>query len=303
MQGIIQGLKRSPDVVYVNGLFNARFSIPLQALSLIRRGHILCIAPRGELDAGALALKGHKKKAYIRAANATRLLDRAFWHASTEVEANNIRSQFPRAKNIIVRENDTELPWAAAEPKQSENTYLNAVFMSRVSPKKGLHVALHALASVKSRVNFDIIGPPEDARYVAECESIINALPENVTARFLGPKEPEALRESLTKYDLMLFPTAGENFGHAIAEGLSVACPIFCTDTTPWSAILRDGGGQVIASSEPQKWAKAIESYAQLGPEGWHEKRLQAASAYQAWRNAPVKPHFFDLLERSAEKV
>ena len=45
--------------------------------------------------------------------------------------------------------------------------------------------------------------------------------------------------------DIFLFPTRGENFGHVVAEALSVGCPVLTTPTTIWTDLLTSGGGSV----------------------------------------------------------
>lgn len=299
LRGIRRALEGGPDVVYINGLFNARFSITLQLLLTLRRRPTLVIAPRGELDPGALDIKSGKKKTYLRFAALMRLLDDAIWHASSDLEANNIKRAFPRANTVIIRENDTLLPRVALRPQLGAETTLKAAFISRLSPKKGLHVALEALQSVSSPIHFDIFGPAEDHDYVRACETLVERLPAHAKVTFHGPMAPDSVRDILTGYHITLFPTAAENFGHVIAESLSVGTPVMCPDTTPWSPRLCAGGGVVVPTREVADWAHHIEEYAGAGREKWFHNRLDAAAAFDEWRRESDEQHFFELLETS----
>lgn len=310
-RGIQRSLRLYPDVIYANSLFSPRTSIIFQILCRLPGKPTLALAPRGELDPGALAIRSKKKRAYLKWTEKAKLLDNIIWHASSEIEAKNIRDAIPNAERIIVRENDTQLPSVAYRPRtekgedrwgrvdEARRSVLKAVFFSRLSQKKGLDVALKALHSVRCRVDLDVFGPEEDLAYVARCRKLSNLLPEHINVRFMGPIKPSRTRSVLAEYDLKLFPTAAENFAHVIAECLSVACPVMCTDATPWSPHLYAGGGVVVPTQNPVDWADAIESYARGGRCFWRSARQSAADAYDNWRAGGPKQHFFELLEES----
>ena len=80
----------------------------------------------------------------------------------------------------------------------------------------------------------------------------------------------------------MLMPTAGENFGHVIAEALSVSCPVMCTPATPWTECLTAGGGLVVDTLEPHDWRVAIERLAAASPAERLAFRLRAGEAFKA---------------------
>jgi hypothetical protein len=45
----------------------------------------------------------------------------------------------------------------------------------------------------------------------------------------------------LAEYDLFLFPTLGENYGHVISEALASGCPVVISDQTPWRNLEAEG--------------------------------------------------------------
>ena len=173
------------------------------------------------------------------------------------------------------------------------------MFVSRISEKKGLTVLLAALRQVKAEVVLDIYGPEEDQREVAAAKRIVEQLPENVSCRFLGDVPFETVREVFSRYDVFAFPTAGENFGHVIAESLSAGCAVMVTDTTPWSDTVRAGGGVVVESRDVADWTRSIEQYAAGGPDTWERSRPSTAAAYSRWAKAPKGRHVFELLPTS----
>jgi glycosyltransferase involved in cell wall biosynthesis len=300
----LRGLKElrntSPDVIYINSFFNWKFSILPQFLS---KFHFfgtpkILLAPRGEFDPGALAIRARKKSFYLFAYRILRLHIGVTWHASAEMEAGAIRRLWGRKARVLIRENETSLPTLAREPSTHEGP-VRIAFLGRLAPKKGLLVALEALAGTRLPAIFDIYGPEEDTNYVKACREVASQLPQNVMVRFHGAIRPEIVPETLQEYDCMLVPTAGENFGHVIAESLSASCPVICSSMTPWTDRLKAGGGIVVGTLDPNDWRLAIESIARASPEDRLALRLKAGSAFNVWHASSEAPHVFTMLDES----
>ena len=290
-----------PDALYLNSFFNWKFSILPQIAHLLGMfgAARLVIAPRGEFSRGALAIRSGKKERFVRLYALSRLDRRVIWHASTVEERDDIVRIFDPTDSILVRENDTRLPLLAQDPVTQPGERLSLVFLSRISEKKGLHTLLEALLHTRESVALSIFGFAEDPRYLAQCEEMLKLLPAHVSCTFRGPVDADVARDAFAGFDLFAFPTAGENFGHAIAESLSVSCPIMCSDTTPWTRLIQaHGAGVVIDSLDPGEWARAIDDYATLSPGERASRRHAAGKAYEAWRSDDKGPHLFELLSR-----
>jgi glycosyltransferase involved in cell wall biosynthesis len=291
-----------PEVVYLNSFFNWHFSIMPQLASAfgVFRGARLAIAPRGELSPGALAIRPRKKHIFIRLYVLVRLDRRIVWHASSKQESDEIAGVFGHNTEILIRENETQLPLYARQPTGVPDKILALVFLSRISEKKGLHTLLQSLMHTHEPVHLSVFGHEEDARYLARCEDLASRLPVNVTCEFHGPVAAELVRDTFARFDLFAFPTAGENFGHVIAESLSVSCPVMCADTTPWTRTLAlHRGGVIVRSRDPREWAEAIDSFAELSSEARVQKRLNAGAAYEKWRSGDKGDHIFEQLRRT----
>jgi glycosyltransferase involved in cell wall biosynthesis len=90
-----------------------------------------------------------------------------------------------------------------------------------------------------------VVGAFDDHEYERACRALANSEAVRGHVEFVGPATREQVLEELLIADAFVFPTAGENFGHVIAEALSMACPVVASDYTPWSPILSAGGGDV----------------------------------------------------------
>ncbi|QHK20134.1 glycosyltransferase [Pseudarthrobacter psychrotolerans] len=301
LRGMREVLSWKPNVVYVNSFFDAKYSIIPQLLFRTGIFHpdVFIIAPRGEFSPGALTIKGTKKQAYLLVFRLMGLPRRVLWHASTANEEHDIRTVLGLKARILVREDDTLLPSAAAPAEaRLEPGILHAVSLSRLSPKKGVVTLLEGLQRVSEPMVLDVIGPAEDSDYFEQCRAAAAAVPANVQVNFVGPKDPDEIRATLAAYDVFFCPTKGENFGHVIAEALSVSCPVLCADVTPWTELLASGGGQVVPQNTAEGWARVVESYARLTHGERFERRLAAGKAYDQWQSDSSQPHFFTLLEK-----
>jgi len=294
--------QKRPDVIYLNGYFDPRFSILPQLLW--RVGYwgraVRLLAPRGEFGSGALERRTAKKRAYMALYRLLGLHRRIYWHASSELEAAAIRKQWGQKTVVLIRENDTLLPERAHRvdgvPAETIGAPLQAVFLGRIVEHKGLHLALEALAQVTEPVDLDVFGPAEDDAYLKRCQTLAARLPDTIRARFHGALEPEQTRSTLEAFDVLVMPTAGENFGHVIAESLSASCAVLCSTHTPWNEVLASGGGEALPL-EVDRWASALQRWSALSSADRVTARRRAGAAYDQWRSRPAAPHVFELLE------
>lgn len=291
---------RRPEVIYLNSFFDARFSIIPQALAKLGffGSATIALAPRGEFGTGALSLKSRKKRAFIAAYKATGMYRGTVWQASSEREARDLRAALPRAGRVLVHEDDVALPAQASPIPQTDPGRLRAVNIGRLVPIKGVAPLLQALALVDQPLVLDIYGPDEDPTYAAWCRELAGLVSPRVEVHFRGEIPHGQVRSTLSQYDLMLFPTEGENFGHVVAEALSVGCPVMCGDTTPWTERLRHGGGVIVEPRGIAEWATAVDLYAAQDPAQIRARRQDAAAAYERWRAASEhRPHLFELFQ------
>ena len=288
----------TPDVLYLNSVFDARFAVlplVLRRLGLARAACML-LAPRGEFDSGALAVKRPKKAVFLALATRLRLFSGVVWHASTPLEAARIRAVLGDDVDVVVRENETSLPERARRTPPPRSSQLELVSLGRISPKKRTHLLIEALAHVGRPVRLVVIGPDDDAAYARRCRAAAAALPETATVEFRGSLSHEDAMEALSQAHAMATATAGENFGHTIAEALSVGRPVLVSDTTPWSDRVRAGGGSVVLDSD---WAATISTWSRSGQDELDRRASAAADAYDDWRAADQAPHVFDLVRQA----
>ncbi len=274
------------DILYLNSFFSKTVSvIPI----LAHRFGLLCekpivLAPRGEFSSGALALKRHKKTMYIKFSKALGLHRKVYWQASSEFEKEDIQRAMGADQDRIWIASD--LPASISASVQSsfknEGNALKIVFLSRISAKKNLGYALERLSKLDIQVVFNIYGPAEDATYWRDCEAQISTLPPNIQVLYHGTVLPEDVPSIMASHDLFFLPTRGENYGHVIAEALSVGTPVLISDATPWRDLAKQGLGADLPLHDPSGFNMYIEQLHSAGAEHRHHLRYNIIQTYQA---------------------
>jgi glycosyltransferase involved in cell wall biosynthesis len=290
-------LRSTPfDLLYTNSLLSPVFTLlPILAVRLgLIEARALAIAPRGEMSPGALSLKSVKKRLFLRWCNLLLGIE-VIWHASAEREATEIIAVFPSA-NVVINPDQVSLPPDAMQPILNPGA-VRIVFISRICRKKNLQLILEALAGQSGPIDLDIYGPIEDHAYWKYCQSLMTDLPPGVRAQYCGELEHGEVTRTFAQYDAFVLPTLGENFGHVIAESLSAACPVVCSDRTPWTDVLEAGGGRVIQHLTTEDWAAELERLAALSPQDRLRDRKKAGAAYVAWSRAAAGKNFLEVVQ------
>lgn len=171
-------------------------------------------------------------------------------------------------------------------------------FVGRIVPIKNLVVALEALVGFPTPIRLNVLGTPEDRAYLGRCQQVLGRLPTHVSVELWGDTPHDAVVEQLRRSHAMVLPTAGENFGHAIAEALSVGCPVLIPDTTPWTPVIEKGAGWLISPTDPTPLREALNRLSNVSTEEWLSKREEVLRLFEHWSSTRRgDPLFADALD------
>lgn len=249
-----------PDIIYVSSIFSANQTYPLLDLSKEKRIPLL-LAPRGELNDNALAIKRVKKKLYLISLKLLRKLSSTSFQATSEEEKRNIIHNLGvEANRVFLLPNIPMLP-VHKEETSKKTGHLKMCFVGRIVENKNLLIALKAVIEVKSYIEFDIYGPSEEKDYWEECQKVIKEAPENIQITYKGALPPAEMRKAYNYYDCLISPTRFENYGQAIVEAMLNDVPVIISKgTTPWDDIEEQGAGYSIPLSDIVGFTKAIDT-------------------------------------------
>ncbi|OYQ77612.1 hypothetical protein B9T12_06515 [Wohlfahrtiimonas chitiniclastica] len=267
------------DIIYLNSFFANNFTIkPLLALQKTNIKPIL-LAPRGEFSQGAMNIKSFKKQCYLKLF--AWLYKSLKFQASSSFEAQDILRNLPWLNHndvYVALDLPKKYLYDEASIENNSTSELKLVFLSRISPMKNLEYALDILKKTSHPIQFDIYGPIEDSSFWQKCLDKITALPNHINVTYCGALIPKEVPTILSKYDLFFLPTRGENYGHVIAEALSVGTPVLISDQTPWQNLQQQGLGWEFPLNAPEQFIATIEM---LATSSIDEKMELRSTAYK----------------------
>ena len=262
-RGLLGVLHETPhDVLYINSFFDRQFSIPPMVARRLRGDRRRAIlVPRGEFSAGALGLNATRKRAYLSLAKATGLMRDIVFHATSEAEIADVRRVFPRNDVRMISNFRLIEPLPTRVPRDVGQA-LQLVFVGRISPVKGLDVALKALARVRCPIDFRVYGPVGDADHLVACRDLESRLPDHIRVAFNGAVPNSEIADVMASADLLFLPSRSENFGHSIFESLAAGTPVLIGEHTPWRKLEGQHAGFDLPLSDLDGLARAIERIA-----------------------------------------
>lgn len=248
--------------------FNANLNTPI------------ILSPRGEFAPASFKIKLCKKKAYVFLSKLIKLFHGVVWHVSTQHEKEDLDNvmEIPNSKVYIAEDLPIKpLGNQVNSFKRKSDDILKVVFLSRISPEKNLKYALNVLKRTKCQIVFDIYGFIDDKRYWQECLTIINEIQANnllLSISYLGSLYPNEVVNTFSKYDIFLFPSGGENYGHVIAESLIAGTPVLTSNKTPWKMLVNDKLGWDFDLKYENKFVEVLESVAKMSIEERNSRRI-----------------------------
>lgn len=268
-----------PDMLYLQSLFNG-CTVPCLSCAK-KRGIPVLLAPRGELCAGAMKKK-YKKVPYIAYLRLAGLAKSLSFQSTSEDELGGIRKYFGASARCFGLTNIPSMPAGEYVHPGKKPGEARLVFLSRIVPKKNLRQAVDALKGVKGKVCLDVYGPIEDCEYYNDCLAVARELPDSMTVSYKGTIAPGKSAAVFAGYDAFIFPTRSENYGHVIAEALSVGCPVVVSDQTPWDFGGFPEAGSALPLGSIDLWERTIQSVVDADGKEMAHKRQAAADYFRS---------------------
>ena len=245
------------DIMHINGFWSHPVFVGHKVAR--RSSTPFILRPAGSFEPWRLKntpVKWLKKKIYINSLGKNIIRDAACLHAASEAEARNFRLMGYRGPVTIIpnginpdffsigNEEDAEDQWPIIKGRQV------VLFMSRLSPEKGLDQLIPAWANIVKRREFRdallVISGPDDRGYQKTVIDMIEcfALERNilVTGMVWGQSKVDLYRRA----DIFVLPSYSENFGIVVIEALACGTPVVTTTGTPWKQLDSFGIGRCV---------------------------------------------------------
>ena len=245
---------RTADVVHVHAMwepFNLRVAACCRAV-----GVPYVVTPHGMLDDWCMAQKPWKKRLHLALHGRAFLEGAASVHCTAAAELQQSAKWFPRGRgrvvpNLMDLKAFEVLPGieeaVAAFPEISQHA-VRLLFLSRVSPKKGVQHLVDAVAQlVHDGVDaVALIAGGADADYRVALDARAQKLGITHRIVYLGHVGGTLKLSLIQACDMMVIPSSQENFGFVFFESLAAGTPVVTTELVDTRDELRGSGGAVI---------------------------------------------------------
>ncbi len=233
------------DTVIINGLFSFWYSVlPLFLANIYNRKKVL-VAVRGMLHKSALSVKPSKKMMFLAFARGFGLYKKPILLATSLLEKQEIEKSLGKVK-IEIAPNIPISPINLQEIEQKQfkpNGILRLLFLGRISPEKNPIAVLKALQTINIDINIHFVGSGIDKNYAQNFNNEIKLLPTNIKVKHTEELPHTEIKTLFFNSDIMVLPSLGENFGHAIFESFAHATPVIIGNNTPWQNIEQQKAG------------------------------------------------------------
>jgi glycosyltransferase involved in cell wall biosynthesis len=157
--------------------------------------------------------------------------------SQAEREELSLRGVDPR--KIVIRRNGIDLEGFAPPPQPGgfrrrlglESSDRLVLYLGRISKKKGIDLLVRSLCDERlAEIHLAVVGSDDYDGHLDDLRDLVagSALQARVT--FTGPLYGQDKVQALHDSDVLVLPSASENFGNVVAEAVACGTPVIVTD-------------------------------------------------------------------------
>ncbi|HEY7299146.1 MAG TPA: glycosyltransferase [Xanthobacteraceae bacterium] len=251
------------DAVHIHTIF----LWPTWAAARIATRHGLpyVLSPRGMLVKDLIQRRSRlAKSVWIKLIERRNLERASAIHVTSEIETAELQRFNWHLPQVTAIPNGVDVlqPATAAEPsddiKQVMAEQPLALFLGRISWKKGLDRLLHALARTTT-ARLAIVGP-DDEHLVLKLAQLSEQLQIRDRVSFI----PRVVRGSdkdhlFAAARVFVLPSYSENMGNVVLEAMQRGVPVITTPEVGAAEIVREAGSGLVVDGEPEALGSTIE--------------------------------------------
>jgi glycosyltransferase involved in cell wall biosynthesis len=235
-----------PKVVHQHSIWSGLSRVTLQWRQRYRTPIVL--AAQGALEPWCLRKSRWKKRLALVGYESANLDGASCLQACGEHEVGSYRD-FGLRNPIALIPNGISESWlnSPVDPKAFRRNHgipegvRIALFVSRITPKKGLPMAIKALYGLRRQFQgwLFVIAGIDEFGHQREVEELTQRLGMKTSVRFIGPVHGEDKRNAFAAAELFLLPTHSEGNPMVVLEALGASVPVITTKGAPWRDLVR----------------------------------------------------------------
>lgn len=223
------------------------------------RGVPYVLAPSGSLQPWALRnglARTIKKSLYLAAIGKSILEGAACIRAASSQEAENVQRLGYRGPVTVIPNGIHLEDFDLSDSPDAETWWPQlrdrpvVLFMSRISPEKGLDMLISAWAELTKpacgRDALLVIAGPDYRGYRKQVEAMVDGRGLGRQVCMIGMVQGVQKAALLRRADVFVLPSYSENFGIVVAEALACGTPVITTTAAPWEQLQQIDAGRWI---------------------------------------------------------
>ena len=232
------------DLVHINGIYTFPVTVAAWCAQRCQKPHI--VALRNGLDPYMFEIRRFKKLLGFRLYVKPILNHADAIHATAAQEVEHARSfgvqgDFLVIPNGIDSVDPEKLPAVGyADDFWPQLRFKRIVlFLSRLSPQKGLDMLIPAWAAIRKTIDDAIlvIAGPDYQGYASFVHQLVDRHGVRDSVLLTGEVNGDRKWALYNSAELFVLPSYSENFGNVIAEALAFKVPVLTTTATPWTVL------------------------------------------------------------------
>jgi glycosyltransferase involved in cell wall biosynthesis len=306
------------DIVHQHGIWTGVSSATL--IFSQKKNIPTIIAPHGSLNKWALNLSRWKKKIALSLYERDNLKLASCLHATSENEISDFRN-FGLNNPIAYIENGIQGKYLSvggnANRFREKNSFVTdkriLLFLSRISPKKGLMMLVEAINSIQDYfADWQlIIAGIDEFNHKKEVESLIKQLNLVDRIKIIGPLFDQAKNDAFAAAELFILPSYSEGSPMVVLDSLAAGVPVITTKASSWSDLAEykcgwwtDISTSAIGIALQEAVNMTAEDLQQMGEQGknliaskytWPQLAQKTISLYDWLLGRDDKPDFVQL--------
>lgn len=246
------------DIVHIQTIFRTPIPLSLFLASVFNKPILL--TPRGSLGRWCVDQGSNYKQAWLKYFIKP-FLHKIVWHATAEMEKNEIINIFPNAKVIVIpngfntKEFDNynimnKRQFVATFAKKDLDADQIIVSMARLHKIKGFDILIDSFSIVvKKFPKAKLLIAGQDEGEKDNLERQIKSLGLDKHIFLVGQLSGQDKIDFFVNADVFALPSHNENFGIVYAESLAAATPIIASTNTPWEEVETNSCGKCVPNS------------------------------------------------------
>lgn len=273
--GYIKSLveENKSNILYINGIYSFKFSFLPAFFASYFGIKSTFISVRGMLHKSALSVKPFKKQIFLAFARGFGLYKNCTLLGSDAAEAAEIKSALGNVRIKIA----PNIPMQAVDAKPGSRQFkgsggkISFLFLGRIAPEKNSVNALKGLCDSGVKCHAEFCGTLYNDAYSKLFTDMLNTVPAGVSAGLLPELPHSQISGLFARHDVLLLPSKGENFGHAIFEAMLHGIPVIIGNNTPWKGIETMKAGIEVNPDDTDAIAGAVRFFDAMSPDTYND--------------------------------